>query len=82
MLVLAVKTGESVMIGENIRVQLVEVCNGRARIGIEAPREIPVHREEIFRLIQAANKAAGSDRAARRVLGWLGLPTRWRRVRR
>lgn len=52
MLVLTRKQGESVIIGDNIKVTILQVQGSNIRVGIEAPSEISVHREEIFNKIQ------------------------------
>jgi carbon storage regulator len=52
MLVLSRKPGESVVIGDAIRVTVVHAGSGRVRLGIEAPRDLPVHRDEIRRRIE------------------------------
>lgn len=51
MLVLTRKVGESIHLGDDITVMVAEVGKGEVRIGITAPREVPVHREEIYRRI-------------------------------
>ncbi len=55
MLVLSRKLGEKIMIGENIVVTIVKIDRNQIRIGIEAPGEVPIYREEILpgRAIQA-----------------------------
>ncbi len=58
MLVLTRKCGESIRIGDSIRVVVVEVKDGQVKIGIEAPIDMPVHREEIYLKIQEENLAA------------------------
>jgi carbon storage regulator len=64
-LVLSRSEGESVMIGSDIVVTVLEVRGDVVRIGIDAPREVKVHREEVYRALEAANReAAGSDPAA------------------
>lgn len=47
MLVLSRKKGESIVIGDDIVVTIVEVRGDKIRLGIEAPRNVPVHRKEI-----------------------------------
>ena len=47
MLVLSRKKGESIVIGDDIVVTIVEVRGDKIRLGIEAPRDVPVHRKEI-----------------------------------
>jgi carbon storage regulator len=67
-LVLTRKLGESIRIGDDVLVRVVDIQSGAVRIAIEAPREIPVHREEIWNQVQAENRAAargpGTDPAA------------------
>lgn len=58
MLVLTRKSGESIMIGNDVVVTVIEVRGDQVRIGIDAPRSVPVHREEIFRQVAAENAAA------------------------
>ena len=53
MLILTRKTGEAIMIGDNIKVTITEAHNNQVKVGIEAPREIEVHRLEIFDKINA-----------------------------
>jgi carbon storage regulator len=56
MLVLSRKIDESIMIEDNIKITIVEVRGDKVRLGIEAPKEISVHREEVFDAIQKNNK--------------------------
>jgi carbon storage regulator len=49
MLVLGRKIGEEVVIGDSIRVFIVDVRGDRVRLGFEAPREVPIYREEVLR---------------------------------
>jgi carbon storage regulator len=59
MLVLTRKVGENIIIGENIRVTIVSIDHGKVRIGIEAPRDITVDRQEVHeRREQAVSPAA------------------------
>jgi len=52
MLVLSRYPEESVMIGDTVKVTVLEVHGDKVRLGITAPSDIPVHREEIFKIIQ------------------------------
>lgn len=52
MLILTRRVGETVMIGDDVRATILDVKGKQIRLGIIAPREIPVHREEIYRRIQ------------------------------
>ena len=56
MLVLSRKKGESIIIDENIVVTLVEVRGDRVRLGIEAPKHVTVHRQEVYDAIRQSEK--------------------------
>src|SRR4051794_33193165 len=58
MLVLTRRAGESIVIGDDVRVVVLDVRGETVRLGIEAPRSIQVHRAEIYAEVQAANAAA------------------------
>lgn len=66
MLVLSRKRDESIVIRDDIVVTIVEIRGDKVRLGIEAPKEVPVHRREVHDAIQAERKrlAAGGDKAA------------------
>jgi len=55
MLILTRKQGESVAIGDDIRVTVVEIQGKQVKLGVKAPREIAVHRQEIYEKIQLEN---------------------------
>jgi carbon storage regulator len=52
MLVLSRQKDESIMIGDNVEVTIVDVRGDKVRLGISAPKEIPVHRKEVYEAIQ------------------------------
>ncbi|MCH9654628.1 MAG: carbon storage regulator CsrA [Planctomycetes bacterium] len=52
MLVLSRKKNEKIVIDENIIITIVEVRGDKVRLGIEAPREVPIHRSEVYDAIQ------------------------------
>ena len=58
MLVLSRQRDESIMIGDNIVVTIVDIRGDKVRLGIEAPTEIPVHRQEVYEAIQRENLRA------------------------
>lgn len=58
MLILSRKIGQSLVIGEKVVVRVLEVSGENVKIGVEAPREIPVHRQEVFEAIKEENQAA------------------------
>ena len=58
MLVLSRQRDESIMIGDNIVITVVDVRGDKVRLGIEAPTEIPVHRHEVYEAIKRDNTRA------------------------
>jgi carbon storage regulator len=58
MLILTRKIGEAIQIGKDIRIIISDAEGGTVKVGIEAPRSIPVHREEIYRKIHDQNLEA------------------------
>jgi carbon storage regulator len=52
-LVLTRKAGQSIAIGDDIEITLLEIDGGKVRLGIQAPRSVPVHRMEIYLAINA-----------------------------
>ena len=53
MLILSRRAGETIMVGDEVSITVLGIDGNQVRIGINAPREIAVHREEIYRRIQA-----------------------------
>jgi carbon storage regulator len=60
MLVLTRKLGESIRIGDNIIVKVVDLDSRHVKLGIDAPKSVSVNREEIYERIQNENKAAAT----------------------
>ncbi|MCI2240589.1 carbon storage regulator CsrA [Paenibacillus sp. TRM 82003] len=60
MLVLTRKAGESVVIGDEVVVRVLEVRGDVVRVGIEAPRDVQVHRQEVYEAVREANVAAAA----------------------
>jgi carbon storage regulator len=58
MLVLSRKINQSIMIGDDIRIVVVAVDRDQVKLGIEAPRSVPVHRSEVYEEIRRANQEA------------------------
>ncbi|MEO0436286.1 MAG: carbon storage regulator CsrA [Pseudomonadota bacterium] len=61
MLILTRKEGESLRLGDDITVTVVSVKGGHVRLGVTAPREVAVHREEIFQKIAAEGDQLGKS---------------------
>lgn len=69
MLVLSRRPGESVVIGNEVTVTVLEVRGDQIRVGIDAPRDVQVHRAEVFRQLESENAdAAGKAASARRLV--------------
>lgn len=56
MLIVTRKQGESIVIGENIEIKILEISDGNVRIGIEAPKSIRVLRKELIKEVEEENK--------------------------
>lgn len=63
MLALTRRKGESIIIGDNIEIVILGVQGEQVKVGINAPRAIPVHRKEIYEQIQQENIAASKTKA-------------------
>jgi carbon storage regulator len=60
MLVLSRRVGESIVIGDEVTVTVLEVRGDVVRVGIRAPRSVTVHREELLREVEETNRASAS----------------------
>ena len=58
MLIITRRPGEKIMLGDDIVVHVMEIVGNSVRVGIEAPRSIPVYREEIWNAVRDENRAA------------------------
>ena len=58
MLIITRRPGEKVMVGDDIVVHIMEIVGNSVRVGIEAPRSVPVYREEIWNAVRDENRAA------------------------
>ena len=61
MLIITRKPGEKIMLGDDVTVEVLEVSGSSVRIGIAAPRSLPVYREEIWAAVKAENAAAAAS---------------------
>ena len=67
MLVLSRKKNESIVINDDIKIVVVEIRGDKVRLGVEAPKEVPVHRREVYDAIkryEQANSTSDSSSAA------------------
>ena len=64
MLVLTRKSNQSIMIGDDIEVSVLAIMGEKVRIGIEAPRSVPVFRKEVYLEIQQDSSSPDEDRKA------------------
>jgi len=83
MLILTRKLGENIRIGDRIKVAILDIKGGQVKLGIDAPPEIAVHREEIYERIREENERASgiSPKVLREVAGVFRHPKKGRRTR-
>jgi len=58
MLIITRRPGEKIMLGDDIVLHVMEIVGNSVRVGIQAPRSLPVYREEIWEAVRAENRAA------------------------
>lgn len=63
MLIITRRPGERLVLGDDIRIEVMEVAGNTVRIGIDAPRELPVYREELWAAVKQENEAAAKTAA-------------------
>lgn len=66
MLILTRRVGETIMIGDNVTINVVGMQGNQVRLGITAPKEVSVHREEIYHRIKEEGHRSPEERAAAR----------------
>jgi carbon storage regulator len=60
LLIITRRPGEKIMLGDEIVIEVIEVSGSSVRVGIAAPRSVPVYREEIWRAVKDENEAAAA----------------------
>jgi carbon storage regulator len=65
MLVLSRKIGERIRIGDHVTLTVVRIHGDKVRLGIEAPPDVTIHREEVYRRMQASGEVPGPDDGGR-----------------
>ncbi len=65
MLIVTRRAGEKIMIGDDIVVEIMEIAGNTVRVGIKAPRSLPVYREEIWDAVRDENRAAADSAPAK-----------------
>jgi carbon storage regulator len=68
MLVLTRKLGESIAIDDHIKITVVQIKGKQVRLGIEAPKETKIHREEVYEAIKTSNQEAAGSHASHQAL--------------
>ena len=63
MLVLSRKINETIIINDNIVITVVDIRGDKVRLGIDAPRDVPVHRQEVYDAIKRGENTSGARRA-------------------
>ncbi|MBN2690021.1 MAG: carbon storage regulator CsrA [Gammaproteobacteria bacterium] len=61
MLILTRRIGESIVINDNVKIKILEIRNSQIKLGVEAPKDVSVHREEIYQRISKDQKQKKDD---------------------
>lgn len=72
MLALSRKKGEAIVINNDVEITILEVKGDQVKIGVSAPKEVPVYRKEVYEQIQNANKEAGAAKGMEELKKLLG----------
>jgi carbon storage regulator len=59
-LIITRRAGERIMLGDDIRIEIMEVVGSSVRVGVQAPRSVPIYREEIWSAVKEENQAAAA----------------------
>jgi carbon storage regulator len=59
-LIITRRPGERIMLGDDTRIHIMEIVGNNVRVGVEAPRSLPVYREEIWTAVKEENEAAAA----------------------
>jgi carbon storage regulator len=65
MLILSRKTNEKIMIGDDISITVIDIRGDQVRVGVDAPKQVKVYRQEVFDLVKAENQAAAATEVAK-----------------
>ena len=65
MLIITRRAGQKVMLGDDVSINVMEIAGNNVRLGIEAPKEMPVYREEIWLAVKQENESAAKAEAER-----------------
>lgn len=65
MLIITRRAGQKVMLGDDVSINVMEIAGNNVRLGIEAPKEMPVYREEIWLAVKQENESAAKVEAER-----------------
>lgn len=72
MLALSRRKGEALVINNNIEVTVLDVRGDQVKLGINAPKQVPVYRKELYTQVQEANKASGNTSDMEQLASLLG----------
>ncbi len=61
MLILARKLNESIMIGDKVEISIIDIKGDQVKLGIQAPKNVKIYRQEVYQAIQAENRAAAQS---------------------